>query len=74
MTKAIYTEHYRKLAKKLENSRKEANYTQGEAAKSLKKSQSYISKVEAGQQRIDIIELSLFAKLYKKPIDYFHDL
>lgn len=71
MVNSIYTEQYKKIAKRLEKARIEMGYTQIEVAEKLKKSQSYISKVETGQQRIDIIELSLFAKLYKKPINYF---
>jgi len=71
MVSSIYTKQYRKIAKKLENTRINIGYTQNEVAEKLKKSQSYISKVEAGQQRIDIIELSLFAKLYKKPVNFF---
>lgn len=71
MVSSIYTKQYRQVAKRLENARLDMGYTQKEVAEKLKKSQSYISKVEAGQQRIDIIELSLFAKLYKKPINYF---
>ena len=30
-----------------------------------------ISKIEAGQRRIDVIQLKEFAKAYKKPLDYF---
>ncbi|MBI5306663.1 helix-turn-helix domain-containing protein, partial [Candidatus Wolfebacteria bacterium] len=37
----------------------------------LKKPQSYISKVETGEQRIDVIELKLFADLYKKDLNFF---
>ena len=71
MVNSIYTKQHKKVAKRLERTRIEIGYTQKEVAEKLKKSQSYVSKVEAGQQRIDIIELSLFAKLYKKSINYF---
>lgn len=71
MVKTIYSRQYKEIAEKLEKTRKETGLTQKQVAQYLKKPQSYISKVEAGQQRIDIIELSLFAKLYKKSINYF---
>ena len=40
-------------------------------AKKLKRMQSYVSRVEAGEQRLDILELKRFAKLYNKDINYF---
>ncbi|MEK7075252.1 MAG: helix-turn-helix transcriptional regulator, partial [Patescibacteria group bacterium] len=33
--------------------------------------QSYLSKIESGQRRFDVLQLKEFAKLYKKPLDYF---
>ncbi|MFH1543168.1 MAG: helix-turn-helix transcriptional regulator [Patescibacteria group bacterium] len=71
MATTIYSKQYKEIAEKLEKTRKEADLTQKQVAQYLKKPQSYISKVEAGQQRIDIIELSDFAKLYKKSINFF---
>ena len=51
--------------------RLEANLTQVEASNKLKRPQSYISKAEAGEQRLDIVEIKKFATLYKKDINYF---
>ena len=67
----IYTKEHKQLVKRLRDARIEAGLEQTEAGKLLKKTQSYISKIESGQRRVDIIQLKRFAKLYKKRLDYF---
>jgi len=42
-----------------------------QVAKKLKRPQSHISNIETGQQRVDVIELQRFAKMYGKEINYF---
>jgi len=59
------------LVNKLKRARIESGLTQIDVAQKLKRPQSYISKIEAGEQRIDVLELKQFAKLYKKNLDYF---
>jgi transcriptional regulator with XRE-family HTH domain len=71
MSKSIYSNEYKNVIKKLQGARKEANLTQTDVSKKLKKPQSYISKIERGERRIDVAELSIIAKLYKKPLNYF---
>ena len=71
MVKTIHTEEYRKVTESLKKARIEAGLTQGEAAKKSGKPQSYISKVENGKQRIDVVELKELAKLYGKKTSYF---
>ena len=71
MRKTIYKKEYKQFVEKLKRARKEAGLTQGQVAEKLKKPQSYVSKVEAGEQRTDIIELKKFADIYKKPLSYF---
>ena len=71
MGKTISSEEYKRIVEKLRNARIESGLSQVQAAKLLKKSQSYVSKSEAGEQRLDILELKHFAKIYKKPLDYF---
>lgn len=68
-TKTIHTNEYRELIKKLVNARKKAQLTQKEVANFLNCSQSYISKIENNQIKIDPIILRKFSKLYQTDID-----
>ncbi len=71
MTKAIYSKDHTYLVKQLKDARTEAGLDQVEVAKILGRTQSYVSKLEAGQRRIDIVALKEFAQIYKKAIGYF---
>jgi transcriptional regulator with XRE-family HTH domain len=71
MSKTIQSPEYKVLVNKLLKARKEAGLTQVHAARLLKKPQSYVSKSEAGEQRLDVLELKRFAAVYKKSLDYF---
>ena len=71
MTKSIYTKEYKKVIKRLKKARLGVGLKQIEVAKKLGKPQSYISKIERGERRIDITELKRIADIYKKSISYF---
>jgi len=71
MSKTIYSKEHRYIIEQLKKAREQAALSQEEVAKILHKTQSYISKIESGQRKIDIIQLKEFAKIYKKPLDYF---
>jgi transcriptional regulator with XRE-family HTH domain len=71
MSKSIHTKEYQKLLKKLKKARKDSRLTQLEISQKLEKPQSFISKCESGERRIDTIELLKFAKIYKKDINFF---
>ena len=71
MGKSIRTKEYQSFAEKLRKARIQAGLTQVQVSKKLRRPQSYISKAEAGEQRLDIVELGKFARLYKKNLDYF---
>lgn len=71
MKKTIYSEEHKRIIQLLKKARKEANLDQKEVAKLLSKTQSFISKVESGQRRVDLVQLKAFAKIYKKPLNYF---
>ena len=71
MSKNNYSKEYQNLLAKLKKAREDSGFTQGGVAKKLKKPQSYISKCESGERRVDPIELKMFAKIYNKQINYF---
>jgi len=71
MVKSIHTKKYAYFVERLRKAREETGLTQVEVAKKLKRPQSHISNVESGQQRVDVIELQTFAKIYNKDIGYF---
>ncbi len=71
MVKSIQTKEYAYFVDRLKQARLEAGLTQVQVAKKLKRPQSHISNIESGQQRVDVVELQRFAKLYGKDINYF---
>mgnify|MGYP001606976693 FL=1 len=71
MSKTIYSKDHRFLTEQLKKARIEAELDQEKAADLLGKTQSYISKIEAGQRRVDVVQLKEFARVYKKSLDYF---
>jgi hypothetical protein len=42
-----------------------------QVAKKLAKPQSFISKCESGERRVDFVELQHLAQIYKKPLSFF---
>jgi len=71
MPKSIYTKEYKKILARLKKARQEAGLKQIEVAKKLNRPQSYISKIERKERRIDVAELKELAKIYKKDVNYF---
>lgn len=71
MDKTIKTKEYARFIEKLRKARLEAGLKQIDVAKKFKRPQSYISRVESGEYRLDIMEVKHFAKIYGKSVDYF---
>lgn len=71
MGDSIYSKEYQNVVKRLKEARFEAGLKQADVAKKLGKPQSYVSKIERGERRVDIAEVKMLAKVYQKPIDYF---
>lgn len=57
MSKSVYTSTYRRMLSCLVQARRSAGLNQTELAKRLGRPQSFVSKFEAGERRIDVVEL-----------------
>ena len=62
---------YAALTNRLRQAREDAGLSQTEAARRLDKPQSFISKVESGQRRLDVLELKTLAGVYGKELSFF---
>ncbi len=72
MGESIHSKEYRGIIQKLKDTRLASGLTQTEVALKLKKPQSYLSKIERGERRIDVVELKQLLKIYKKGLtDFF---
>lgn len=67
----IFTPEYKFMLRRLIEARNALGETQSQVAEKLSKPQSYVSKCESGERRVDVTELQRFAKLYNKPLEYF---
>lgn len=68
-----YAPEYQSMLRRLRTARKEAGLTQVQVAERVGRPQSYVSKLETGERRLDPIELRELARLYGKPVGYFLD-
>jgi len=68
---ATHTPAYRYLLKRLREARESAGLTQTQVAKALGRPQSYVTKCELGERRLDPLDLQQFARLYKRPLQFF---
>jgi transcriptional regulator with XRE-family HTH domain len=57
MTRSAHTREYQVFKDLLRSSRKDAGLTQEELAEALGVPQSYVSKYETGERRLDVVEL-----------------
>ncbi len=65
MKKTIHNSEYGKLISLLIELRKNEGITQTDLASRLKKPQSFVSKYETGERRIDVIEFLEISKAIK---------
>jgi transcriptional regulator with XRE-family HTH domain len=72
-TRSGSSPHYRRFLKCVKQAREEARLTQAQVAAALRRPQSFVSKCESGERRLDVIELQDLARLYRKPVTYLLD-
>lgn len=63
MEKSLYSVEYQRLCALLVQLRKDAGLTQVQVGAALRVPQSFVSKYEAGQRRLDVIELDHIARV-----------
>lgn len=75
MPKSVFSPRYERFRELLIQARKNAGLTQRELADRLKRPQSYVSKYENGERRLDLIEFLEVADLLTiDVVAFIHDL
>lgn len=64
-------EERRRLGDRLREARKYLGLKQEEVGSYLKIPRTALTDIESGQRRVEVIELTRLAKLYRQPIGYF---
>lgn len=62
MTQSVFSDRYHHLRELLIEARKKAGLTQVELAQKLSRPQSFVSKYELGERRLDVVEFLEVAK------------
>ena len=63
-----HPERYREMLRRLRTARLEARLRQEDVARHLGVRQTFISKIETGERRIDPVEFAELAELYGKSV------
>jgi DNA-binding XRE family transcriptional regulator len=71
MSRSVHSDDYKGIIKRLKGARVEAGLSQQDVADKLGKPQSYVSKIESGERRLDVAEIKKFASVYKKNVSFF---
>jgi transcriptional regulator with XRE-family HTH domain len=70
-SKALQTKRYRAFLERLKRARSEAGLTQTAMATKLGRPQTWVSKCELGERRVDFVELEDWAAACHQPLSYF---
>ncbi len=61
----------RDFLRRLRQARKEAGLTQVQVAERIGRTQSFVTKAERGERRLDVVELRALARVYRRPVAFF---
>ena len=67
----VHTPRYQRFLERLREARADSGLTQVEVARKLRRPQSFVSKCESGERRVDAVEFADFARIYDKPLEFF---
>lgn len=67
----VHTPAYQQFLARLRQARIEAGFTQSVVAARFERPQSFIAKCEAGDRRVDAVELHWFSQFYGKAMEWF---
>lgn len=70
---SLYDSEHKDLINKLKGARAETCISQEDVAQKLGRTQSFISKLENGQIKVDALLLKQLTKIYRKDFKYFLD-
>ena len=63
--KSLYSAEYEHFLQVLREAREAAGLSQMQAARKMGRLQSFVSKCESGERRVDVIELRKFCEAYE---------
>lgn len=67
MEKSLHSEGYALFLRQLRDARKKAGVTQAELAIRIRETQSFVSKCERGERRLDAVEIWTFCRALGVP-------
>ena len=68
---ALHSRRYKAFLVRLRKAREEADLTQVQVAQRMGQSQTWLSKCELGERRVDFVELEDLAAAYGVPLEFF---
>jgi len=71
MEKSIHSARYALFLKVLREARERAGLTQVQLARKIRETQTFVSKCEQGERRIDVIELRTFCQAFGLSLKQF---